>query len=189
LAKPCFAAIAEVNTGLTSRDSPDPEERYWSMRLRRLFASFVPALGLVALAAPAAADDSPSMPHAAAYAPGPEMRVRWVDECSERLSEDNRHERKRDRLHEQDRARTNCERYYDSYYDYYSGHYRAWQPNAQPAYYQPSRTRAGGCDPSPDCRRDCTETVEYEYVDVPVRAAPRPDKRIRIIPDKRIRLK
>jgi hypothetical protein len=32
--------------------------------------------------------------------------------------------------------------------------------------------------------------VEYEYVDVPVRrAAPRPSKRIKVVPDKRIRLK
>ena len=37
---------------------------------------------------------------------------------------------------------------------------------------------------------ECTETVEYEYVDVPVRAKPRPvpDKRVKVVPDKRVKV-
>jgi hypothetical protein len=157
------------------------------------------AMALTAAATPAFASDGPPMPQASAYAPSPEARGRWVQECSERLSEAgsddrydhyDRRERKEHRARERDRARETCERYYDGYYDYYSGHHRAYQPAGQANYYQPRRVQSGGCDPSPDCRRDCGETVEYEeYVDAPARATPRPSKRIRVAPDKRIRIK
>jgi len=159
------------------------------------------ALCLAIPASPAWANDGPPMPQASAYAPSPESRGRWVQECSERLSQGSRDQndqyydrrdrraRQEQRAHERDRARESCERYYDSYYDYYAGHWRSYQPGTQSAAYQPRRVQTGACDPSPDCRRNCGETVEYEYVDVPVRAAPRPSKRVRIVPDKRIRLK
>ena len=172
------------------------------MAFRRLLDTVVAAtaLGLAAMATPAAASDGPLMAQPAPYAPSAEQRDRWLDECSDRLSQSGglddydyygRRQRKEERAREHDRARASCERYYDSYYDYYSGHYRAWQPSAQPSYYQPRRAQNGPCDPSPDCRRGCGEVVEYEEVEVPVRAAPRsrPSKRIRIVPDKRIRLK
>jgi hypothetical protein len=158
-------------------------------------------LAMAAIATPAAASDGPPMPQASAYAPSPESRGRWVQECSERLSQDSRDQndhyydrrdrraRQEQRARERDRARESCERYYDSYYDYYAGHYRAYQPGTQSATFQPRRMQTDACDPSPDCRLDCGETVEYEYVDVPVRAAPRPSKRVRTVPDKRIRLK
>ncbi len=156
------------------------------------------ALALAAMAMPAAAADGPPMPQTAPYAPTAQERDRWLEECSERLSQSNstqayenydRRQRKEERARQRDQARASCERYYDSYYDYYSGHYRSWQPSAQASYYQPRRAQSGPCDPSPDCRQGCGEVVEYEEVEVPVRAAPRPRKRVRIVPDKRIRLK
>jgi hypothetical protein len=172
------------------------------MRPRRLLCTAAAglALGLAALASSAMASDGPPMPPSGANAPSSEARARWLNECSERLTESgsagrydhlDRRQRRESRGRDRAQARASCERYYDSYYDYYSGHYRAWQPGAQSIQYQPRRARAEGCDPSPDCRCDCGEVVEYEYVDVPVRAAPRrvPDKRVRTVPDKRVRLK
>jgi hypothetical protein len=172
------------------------------MRSRRLIRTAAAglALGLAALASSALASEETPMPATGAYAPSSDARARWLDECSERLAESgsagrydhlDRRQRRESRARDRAQARTSCERYYDSYYDYYSGHYRAWQPGAQSTSYLPRRARTEGCDSSPDCRCDCGEVVEYEYVDVPVRATPRrvPDKRVKIVPDKRVRLK
>lgn len=164
-------------------------------RLNAIAAAGI-VLGLASLASPAAARDGAAQ-SASAYAPSPEARSRWVEECSERLTAgqgqvrdpySTRRARKEQRMREREKARASCESYYDSYYDYHAGHYRAWQPGSRPAYRPSAGYGPAGCDPSPDCRRNCTEVVEYEYVDVPVRAAPRParDKRV---PDKRVRLK
>lgn len=159
------------------------------MRPRRLLDKVAAGSVLVlaaTLALPAAASDGPPMP---SYAPSREQRDHWLDECSERLSASYRHERREDRLRERDRSRASCESYYDDYYAYYRSHRQAY--GSQPAAYQPRRAQNQACDPSPDCQRVCTQTVEYEeeYVDVPVRAAPRRSKRVRVVPDKRIRLK
>lgn len=156
---------------------------------RQFFSAAAAAMLTFAIATPALANEGTPMPGPASYAPDAGQRDRWVDECSERLASGYHHERRKDRLRERDRQRENCARYYDSYYEYYNGQYRAWQPGAQTTHYQPRRVQNGACDPSPDCRRNCVETVEYEEVEVPVRAAPRPSKRIRVAPDKRIRLK
>lgn len=161
-------------------------------RLNAIAAAGI-ALGLASLATPATARDGAAQ-SVNAYAPSPEARSRWVEECSERLSAgqgqvrdpySSRRQRKEQRTRDRQSARASCESYYDSYYEYHAGHYRAWQPGVRTASRPPAAYAPAGCDPSPDCRRNCAEVVEYEYVDVPVRAAPRP----RPAPDKRIRLK
>jgi hypothetical protein len=177
------------------------------------------ALGLTVMAAPVMAQgyDEPqpplergqgmphhraSMPQGEPYSPSPEARSRWLAECTERFANSRRSDGRDYRYSYESRkvraaraaddlrdAEQQCARYYDSHYEYYS----AYRPQAQPAYYRPSSNR--GCVPcdqpgSVPRRSGCTETVEYEYVDVPVRrAAPRPSKRIKVVPDKRIRLK
>ncbi len=114
-------------------------------------------------------------------------------------------------------ARDECEAFLDNYYARYShggydgyggyyGHpgYGAYHASSGAAY----GYRAGCCGQPmmmvPIVRQtpaepECTETVEYEYVDVPVRAKPRPvpvkrvkvvpEKRVKVVPDKRIRTK
>jgi hypothetical protein len=96
-----------------------------------------------------------------------------------------------DRAEDNGRIRDECERYFDDYYAYYAAHARA------PAYGQPMYGY-GCCQPmamlparpAPECR----EEVRYvtEYVTVPGRRIiprrPAPDKRVRIVPDKRVRV-
>lgn len=102
-----------------------------------------------------------------------------------------------DRAEDAGRVRDECESYLDQYYAAYSrpagyGYGYGYVP----------ATYAPGCacqqpmmmSPAAQGGENCTETVEYEYVDVPVRSRIRyiprravPDKRIRIVPDKRIR--
>lgn len=178
------------------------------MGLRRLLeiATTGSALALVATATPASANDGPPMPRPeygapmagpAAYMPSGAERDRWIAECSDRLAGDLRHVRKRERNAERDRSFASCERYYDDYYAYYEGHYRQYAASYGPA----SRPRPVASY-DPDCvpcdrpmaggGQECTETVEYEYVDVPVRRrapAPAPTKRVKIVPDKRIKVK
>lgn len=154
-----------------------------------LKAAAASAIAMAVMAVPAVANEGPPMPDSAAYVPSPDMRDRWIAECTDRLSEGYRHERREERTRQRDRARSRCESYHDDYYAYYRSH----QANAvQPSYYRPMRAQTEGCDPSPDCRRGCAETVEYEYVDVPVqrRYTPlrRPSKRVKVVPDKRIRV-
>ncbi len=89
-------------------------------------------------------------------------------------------------------VRDECETYLDDYVAYYA--YHAAQPAygygyAHPAY---APSAYGCCRPGPAIAREpkCTETVEYVYEDVPVRPRARrmPSKRVRIVPDKRIRV-
>lgn len=102
-----------------------------------------------------------------------------------------------DKAEDNGRVRDQCEAYLDDYYAYYARSGYAYQGygyaapgygygygccNAQPMMMVPVMIPAR---PKPEC----TETVEYEYVDVPVRAKPRPapDKRVKVVPDKRTR--
>ncbi|GGC28746.1 hypothetical protein GCM10011371_15410 [Novosphingobium marinum] len=91
-------------------------------------------------------------------------------------------------------VRDECERYLDDYYAQAGHHYGYGQG------YAPYGHAAGGCcqmQPMmavPMAHRgepQCTETVEYEYEDVPVRYSPpprpAPQKRIKVVPDKRIK--
>lgn len=104
-----------------------------------------------------------------------------------------------DKAEDNGRVRDRCEAYLDEYYAYYSrgggyGHpgYGYGYPaygygnaccHATPMMMVPV-TMAARAEP------ECTETVEYEYVDVPVRAKPRPvpDKRVKVVPDKRVKV-
>jgi hypothetical protein len=173
------------------------------MRLHRLFAAAATgsALALAFTAVPAAASDGPPMPTSEGSMPSPRERDRWVQECSERLTAGQRdhyrdeysrkRDRERERARERDQARASCESYYDDYYAYYRSH-QAYGEQRQATVYRPSaqsyRQDCVPCD-RPSGRSNCGQAVEYEYeyVDVPVR--PRPSKRVRIVPDKRIRLK
>jgi hypothetical protein len=175
----------------------------------------MPALaqaGAVPVAPPTVDSPMPPPPpvmhagHGGGYAPPAELRSSWLAECYDRMR-DNGVRRKK--------AAERCERIFDSHYAYY----RSAQPSmtygygpaygygyAAPAYaLAPANggcvpcgaPMAAGPVPAPAVRRGepvCTETVEYEYIDVPVRAAPRraapprravPSKRV---PDKRIKL-
>jgi hypothetical protein len=175
------------------------------MGLRRLIeaAATGSAIVLAALAAPVAAQDGPPPPppmygadgghgsHGApggGYTPPAEQRASWLAECRDRLADSDL------RRH----AAQRCEEYFDGYY----AHYRMAQPGLTWGY--PVATHGGGgcCQQpmtmmpvprAPHREPECTETVEYEYVDVPVRAypAPRavPRKRVKVVPDKRIYIK
>lgn len=102
-----------------------------------------------------------------------------------------------DKAEDNGRTKDQCEAWLDNYYASYAAGY----PGAYPGYgyaggaygypafaYVPVQT--GCCQPARP-KPDCVETVEYEYVDVPVRRARHirraPDKRVRVVPDKRIR--
>lgn len=101
--------------------------------------------------------------------------------------------------------RDECESYLDDYVARYQagysgygyGHYGYGQAYGYSAYSGGSNCcSAQAVMMVPAARQvrgapDCVETVEYEYVDVPVRAAPRPAprKRVQTAPDKRIRVK
>lgn len=202
-----------VKTGLTREDSSGPRERDCVMGLHRLLRITVAssALGLAVIAAPVMAEDSEArveqgraMPQGEPFSPSAEARSAWIAECSEGLARSRPSSPRVDRYGYEspkkqaarladDRrdAEKQCGRYYDDHYEYYN----SYRPAQQQAYYQPTRTSSpAGCVPCDRSGRprsgNCTETVEYEYVDVPVRrATPRPSKRVKIVPDKRIRLK
>ncbi|MCB2049221.1 MAG: hypothetical protein KDE32_13505 [Novosphingobium sp.] len=182
------------------------------MGLRRLPAIIIvgSALAIVASSASASPPDGPPMPppdygpgmmhHGPAmmeqgqgYTPPPQFRDSWVAECTDRLAEGYGRRKAR-------QAEERCMRYFDSYYEYY----RSYQPAPGYAYgYQGAAMTSGGCCqqpmmmPGPRMARrepECTETVEYEYVDVPVRRRaapppPAPTKRVKVVPDKRIKVK
>lgn len=97
-----------------------------------------------------------------------------------------------DRAEDNGRVRDECESYLDSYYDYYA------YASRHPGYgfgYQPAYGYAAGCCQAapvaiaPRREPECTETVEYVYEDVPARPKVRriPTKRVKIVPDKRIK--
>lgn len=102
-----------------------------------------------------------------------------------------------DRAEDSRRDRDTCETYLDNYY----ANYRSAQApgyEAAQAYGYPAYAPAGygpGCCASPvmmvpapvQSQPQCTETVEYIYEDVPVRARTRPAKRTKIVHDKRVR--
>ena len=113
-----------------------------------------------------------------------------------------------DKAEDRGRVRDQCEAYLDDYYaranyaranpgyayaagygypggGYYgAGYYGGGYPG-----YVLVPVQNGCCQPAAARQPDCTETVEYEYVDAPrarvIRRAP--DKRVRVVPDKRIR--
>lgn len=124
---------------------------------------------------------APELASPAAQAIDPQAREAWIAECGRRLSNgyENRWERKHDRRTRE--VRQSCTTYLDDYYAYYAWHARAMQPQTQ-VYMVPATVQARGAPA-------CTETI-VEDVDVPVRPRARrlPSKRIRVTPDKRIRV-
>jgi hypothetical protein len=118
-----------------------------------------------------------------------------------------------DRAEDRGRAQDECEAYLDDYYARYaegqqpqppygydrpryaSGYVPAYTPTYAPGYAYP----AANCCTPVQVQPECTETIEYVYEDVPVprrtyrRVAKRQrvvaDKRIKIVPDKRVSLK
>ncbi len=125
----------------------------------------------------------------------PHARDAWMEECERRL----------DRGRSESEARDECAAFLDDYYAHYRGSYGY----RHMGYGYPAQGYGMGCCQQPmmmvpivrqqTAEPECTETVEYEYVDVPVRAKPRPvpqkrvkvvpDKRVKVVPDKRIRTK
>jgi hypothetical protein len=129
------------------------------------------------------------------YGPTAAERAEWIDECQARTSDDFEDDRwyrrsRRDSDARGERERLRCETYYDDYYAYYARQTPAYRPSGHGHMHMPAS--ADCCAPPPATRPECAETVEYEYVDVParrvIRRAPRPapDKRIRLVPDKRV---
>jgi hypothetical protein len=193
-----------VKTVLSPGDSPGLSEEDCAMGLCRLPFIMIAgsALAIAATAASASPPDGPPMSppdhgpgmmhHGQGYTPSPEFRDSWLAECTDRLAEGRG---RREARHAEER----CVRYFDNYYDYY----RMNQPAPGYAYgYQGAAMGYGGCCqqpammPAPRIARrepECTETVEYEYVDVPVRRRPPPPpapaKRVKVVPDKRIKVK
>jgi uncharacterized protein YcfJ len=97
-----------------------------------------------------------------------------------------------DRAEDRGAARDQCETYYDDYYARYA--------HAGPGYGHGYPAYGYGCCQQPMMmvpvymvpgKPDCKETVEYVYETVPVRHKARriPSKRVKIVPDKRIRIK
>ena len=173
------------------------------MRPRLLLRSTLSAATIVALAlsaCPALAHEGagydvphpawqngPPQPYSQHPMMEPDAREAWLAECRHRLSMHGNRWDRDDREREMDQ----CEAYLDSYYAYY----RSYQDRPYPAYAyaapccQPMMMVPAA--PEPRTEPECTETVEYEYVDVPARpkARPAPDKRIKVVPDKRIPIK
>lgn len=157
------------------------------MGIRRRMQLTVTATGLaLAGASPVLAHDGPPPGGEPMASPShemmePEAREAWLAECRGKLS----------RPRDDDRGADRCLARLDSYYAYYRGvqghgpHPSAYgYPGAccQPMMMVPI-VRVAPSKPK------CKETVEYEYVDVPSPAPPRPvpDKRIKVVPDKRIK--
>ncbi len=99
-----------------------------------------------------------------------------------------------DKAEDQGQSRDRCEAYLDDYYAHYA--------YAGPGYGYGAQAYGGGygCCQQPMMmvpvytvpgEPDCKETVEYVYEDVPVRPRARriSSKRVKIVPDKRIRIK
>jgi hypothetical protein len=115
-----------------------------------------------------------------------------------------------DKAEDAGRNRDECEAYLDDYYARYTqGGYGGYGGYGYPQGYQPAYGyQAQGCCmaqpmmmvpvmmvPAQRAEPECTETVEYVYEDVPVRPRQRyiprarkgvPDKRVKIVPDKRV---
>lgn len=169
------------------------------MSLRRLLRSAAAgsAFMLAATAAPALASDGPppvyAHPQAVASGHGmtPEMRDRWLAECRDRLSG----------TYKRRKAESRCLAYLDDYYAYYRSHPSHGGQGVAMAYGYPAHTQAYGAGccqqpvtmvpvPRPQRRApECTETIEYEYVSAPRRAAPPRPIPQKVVPDKRVRLK
>lgn len=109
-----------------------------------------------------------------------------------------------DKAEDSNRTKDQCEAWLD---DYYASYARAPHAQGYPGYGYPAAyygypgyapafayvPMQNGCCQAARPKPDCAETVEYEYVDVPVRRAARhirraPDKRVPVVPDKRIRI-
>jgi hypothetical protein len=137
--------------------------------------------------------DGPPQPYPQHATMDPEARDGWLAECRHRLS---MHDRRRDR-DDREREPDQCEAYLDGYYAYYRRYQGPGQAYAYPSYVyaspccQPMPMMMAPVMRMPRAEPKCTETVEYEYEDVPVRPRPRPapDKRIKVVPDKRIPIK
>ena len=92
-----------------------------------------------------------------------------------------------DKAEDAGRYRDECEGYLDDYYAWYT----------RGSSYAPGYASATYVAPMSLPEPECTETVEYVYEDVPERPAPRkryiprpaPDKRIKVVPDKRVPIK
>jgi uncharacterized protein YcfJ len=98
-----------------------------------------------------------------------------------------------DRAEDSARYRDECEAYLDDYYARYV--HGAYYPAPAYAYPGSDCCMAARMVPVARTEPECTETVEYVYEDVPARPAPkkryipRPDKRTKIVPDKRVPIK
>lgn len=96
-----------------------------------------------------------------------------------------------DKAEDRGRVRDECETYLDDYYAYYgSGGYDRGYPGY--GYGYPAYGSGYGPIAAPAYRPaepECTETVEYVYEDVPLRPRARriPDKRMKVVPDKRVK--
>lgn len=130
--------------------------------------------------------------------PDPRTRDAWLDECQRRTAlyygNYRKSRRHRDDWRRDDRAYSYCEAYFDDYYrNAYRGHGYA--------YAMPVVSYAVPMVQVPVAQaqtEQCREVVTTEYVTVrrrviPRRPAPRPryvvpDKRIRVVPDKRLPL-
>jgi glycine zipper 2TM protein len=110
-----------------------------------------------------------------------------------------------DRAEDRGRARNECDAYLDDYYARYAAGYAqpgyggyAYPGYGYPGYAPTAGYPAGCCTSAPvmmvpaPAAPQCTETVEYIYEDVPVRPRARRhvrDKRVKIVPDKRVSIK
>jgi uncharacterized protein YcfJ len=96
-----------------------------------------------------------------------------------------------DKAEDRGRPRDECETYFDSYYEHYNAVAYSYYPGYGAPYGYVPAGGYGCCQQAPMARQEptCTETVEYVYEDVPVRPRKRviPQKRVKIVPDKRIR--
>ena len=166
------------------------------------------------LAAPQLAlahDHGPDWQDGASEAPRPRFdpaaREAWLADCRHSMGPDRRDPRVADE----------CESILSDYYArFYDGSYRQpdpgyaypgygypgyGYPGHAPAYFPGYPPQNGCCTTAPvvmvpvqQPKPECTETIEYVYEDVPVRRKvykPRVvhDKRVKIVPDKRIKIK
>jgi hypothetical protein len=179
------------------------------MHLRhRVRACSIGASLIIAAAAAAPAMAQPG-PYPGAPPPGPEVRPEWRGDRAEPpiapgpgydAAADAR-EAWLDECRHRTLGRFDCEAYLDDYYaHYYGGRDRGWYgypgmgyrhpgyayPGPYPAYAYPAYGPGYSAPPKPNC----TETVTYEDVAVPVRPRVRhaPEKRVRIVPEKRTKI-